>query len=394
MPFGIPNLTWRVRQPMGRPRISEPGKIPQEPPSRVRDRQDRACRAVAAWNAHYAFAKLGVQVHFRTTGGERKSGMKYSVVVPFFNERDSVVRLYRDVKDVMEETCDSFEFVFVDDGSLDNTFSLLAEIADQDNRVTVVRLQRNYGKTEALVAGFDHADGDFIIAMDGDLQHNPQEIPLFIQKLEEGYDVVCGMRVARPGDSLLFKRIPSRIGNFLMAKLTGVPIHDFVSGFKAYRTTLIREIPLYGELQRFLPALAATYGARICEIPIHIAERPHGKSHYGLGRAIPFMFDILTIPFMLRYVSRPMHFFGSIGLMGIGLGGALGAWLMVNLLRGVNILNEHGPLLFFTTVLLLAGLVLVSFGLIGEMLVRHHYQKPRALRDSEVLRITKRHRKL
>ena len=165
--------------------------------------------------------------------------MKYSVVVPFYNEQESVIQLYRDVKDVMEATCDDFEFIFVDDGSRDETFSLLSKVADNDDRVTVVRLQRNYGKTEALVAGFDHANGDYIIVMDGDLQHNPNEIPLFMQKLEEGYDVVCGCRVDRPGDSLLFKRIPSRIGNTLMARLTGVPIHDFVSGFKAYRTKLI-----------------------------------------------------------------------------------------------------------------------------------------------------------
>jgi hypothetical protein len=177
-----------------------------------------------------------------------------------------------------------------------------------------------------------------------------------------------------------------------MARLTGVPIHDFVSGFKAYRTKLIREIPLYGELQRFIPALAVAYGARICEIPIRIVERPHGKSHFGFKRAIPFMFDVVTIPFLLRFVSRPMHFFGGIGMTGMALGGTLAAWLVLSMLRGVNILNEHGPLLFFTTVLLLAGLLLVCFGLIGEMLVRHHHQRSEALRDSEVLRITRRNR--
>lgn len=316
--------------------------------------------------------------------------MKYSIVVPFCNEQESVVDLYRGIKDALEATCDDFEFIFVDDGSRDETFGLLSRIADNDDRVTVVRLQRNYGKTEALVAGFDQAQGDYIVALDGDLQHDPNEIPLFIGKLEEGYDVVSGCRVVRPGDSLLFKRIPSRIGNFLMAKLTGVPLHDFVSGFKGYRTKLIREIPLYGELQRFIPALAAAYGARICEIPIHIAGRRHGKSHYGFGRAIPFLFDILTIPFLLRYVSQPMHFFGGMGLMGIASGGTLAAWLVVSLLRGVNILQDHGPLLFFTAVLLLVGVFLVCFGLLGEMLVRQHHQRSAALRDSEVLRITRR----
>jgi len=316
--------------------------------------------------------------------------MKYSIVIPFHNEQENVTELYHRIVDVMQAFCDDFEFIFVDDGSRDATFPRLSEIADIDSRVTVVRLQRNYGKTEALVAGFDQAEGDFIIAMDGDLQHDPNEIPLFIAKLEEGYDVVCGCRVARPGDSLLLKRIPSRIGNLLMAKLTGVPLHDFVSGFKGYRTKLIREIPLYGELQRFIPALAATYGARICEIPIHIAERRHGKSHYGFGRAVPFLFDVLTIPFLLRYVSKPMHFFGGIGLVGITAGMGLAAWLVIDLLRGANVLQNHGPLLFFTAVLLLTGVFLVCFGLLGEMLVRQHHQRSEALRDSEVLRVTRR----
>ncbi len=318
--------------------------------------------------------------------------MKYSIVVPFYNEQESVIELYRGIKGAMVATCDDFELIFVDDGSQDETFELLSQVADHDDRVTVVRLQRNYGKTEALVAGFDQAEGDCIIAMDGDLQHDPNEIPLFIGKLEEGYDVVCGCRVARPGDSLLFKRLPSRIGNFLMSKLTGVPIHDFVGGFKAYRTKLIREIPLYGELQRFIPALAAAYGARTCEIPIHIAERRHGKSHYGFTRALPFLFDILTIPFLLRYVTRPMHFFGGLGLVSIVSGGTISAWLVMHLLRGEDILRNHGPLLFFTAILLLVGMYLVCFGLLGEMVVRQHHQRSQALRDSEVLRITRRNR--
>lgn len=313
--------------------------------------------------------------------------------MPFHNEQESVVQLYRGVKDVLEATCDKFELIFVDDGSSDDTFQILSDLADHDDLVIVVRLQRNYGKTEALAAGFDHASGDCIIVMDGDLQHDPHEIPLFIQKIEEGYDVVCGCRVARPGDNLFLKRLPSRLGNFIMRKLTGVPINDFVSGFKAYRTRLIRRVPLYGELQRFIPALAAAYGARICEIPIHIVERPHGKSHYGLGRALPFLFDAVTIPFLLRYMSRPMHFFGGMGLLWMAIGGSGAAWLILQLLTGANILNQHGPLLFFCTVLLISGLILLCFGLIGEMLVRHHHERAMLLRDSEVLQVTRRNRR-
>ena len=243
--------------------------------------------------------------------------MKCSVVVPFHNEEKNVTELYVQIKTVMESSTDDFELVFVDDGSTDRTSAILSEIVDLDERVTLVQLRRNYGKTEALVAGFHHATGGYLVAMDGDLQHNPEDIPFFIEKLDEGYDVVCGCRVARPGDSVLSKQLPSRIANWLMARASGVKIHDFGGGYKAFRTELIREIPLYGELQRFIPALASAYGARICEVPIQINERKHGKSHYGIGRLVPVFFDLLTIPFLLRYASRPMHFFGKMGFFGL-----------------------------------------------------------------------------
>ena len=318
--------------------------------------------------------------------------MKYSVVVPFHNEQENVVDLYRNLKEVMEDVSGSFEFVFVDDGSQDDTYELLDQIADNDRRVTLVRLRRNFGKTEALAAGFEEVAGEFVIVMDGDLQHDPRYIPKFIAKLEAGYDVVCGCRIARPGDSLLLKRIPSRIGNWMMARLTGVDLHDFVGGFKAYRTSLIRQVPLYGELQRFIPVLAATFGARICEIPIQIAERKHGHSHYGFRRAIPFVFDILTIPMLLRFATRPMHFFGGIGLTSLTLGLLSVVGMVIEFFRGVNILDEHGPFMFFTTILLLAGLLLICLGFLGELNVRHHYQSAQAPRDSEPLRTIRKNR--
>jgi len=313
--------------------------------------------------------------------------MKYSIVIPFHSEQDNVAEVYRETKAVMEATADDFEFVFVDDGSKDRTFSILEDIANRDKRVIVVKLRRNYGKTEALVAGFDHATGDCVVAMDGDLQHDPHDIPLFLQKIDEGYDVVCGCRIARPGDSLLLKRIPSKVANWVMARLTGVDIHDFGGGFKAYRTEVIRQIPLYGEFQRFIPALAATYGATICEVPIRINERRHGKSHYGFGRVLPTFFDMITIPFLLRYISRPMHFFGAIGFGALTVGSAISAWLLTQLVAGVNLHQEHGPLMFFTMVLILAGLQLVCLGLLGEMNVRHFHQSNTARRDSGVLRV-------
>lgn len=319
--------------------------------------------------------------------------MKYSIVVPFHNEERNVVELYTQTKNVMEALGEDFEFVFVDDGSSDGTPALLRELSDCDERVTVVHFSRNYGRTEALVAGFEQADGDYIISMDGDLQHDPQDIPAFIEKLRQGYDVVCGRRLKRPGDNLLFKQIPSRVANWTMAKASGVDIHDFGGGFKALRADLIKQMPIYGEFIRFIPALASAYGARICEIPISISERKHGKSHYGLGRVVPVLFDLITIPFLLRYASRPMHFFGGMGLIGLLVSFGLAAWLAFErLVMGVTLMREHGPLLIFAGFLAMAALMLFCFGLTGEMLLRKLHQQSPVRRESEALRIVTRYR--
>ena len=246
---------------------------------------------------------------------------KYSIVVPFHNEEENVTALYDRLKAVMEHVGESFELVFVDDGSRDRTYRLLEEIAAVDSRVLVIKLRRNFGQTSALAAGFDHSQGEFILAMDGDLQHDPDEIPGFLAKLEEGYDVVSGWRVQR-GDNFILRRIPSSCANWLMAALSGVRIHDFGTTFKAYRREVIQNIPLYGEMHRFIPALASWYGASICEIPISNPARESGRSHYGISRTFRVFFDLLTIRFLLRYMTRPLHFFGSIGALGVlrGLG--------------------------------------------------------------------------
>src|SRR6202012_2905583 len=191
---------------------------------------------------------------------------KYSIVVPFHNEEDNVTTLYDRLKAVMEQLGETFELVLVDDGSRDRTYRLLEEIAAVDSRVLVIKLRRNFGQTSALAAGFDHAQGEYIVAMDGDLQHDPAEIPAFLAKLEEGYDVVSGWRAQR-GDSMLLRRLPSSVANWAMARLSGVDIHDFGTTFKAYRREVIRNIPLYGEMDRFIQAVASWYGATICEVP-------------------------------------------------------------------------------------------------------------------------------
>jgi len=298
---------------------------------------------------------------------------KYSVVVPFHNEEENVTTLYDRLKAVMEQVGDTFELVFVDDGSRDRTYRLLEEIAAVDSRVLVIKLRRNFGQTSALAAGFDHAQGEFILAMDGDLQHDPDEIPNFLAKLEEGYDVVSGWRSQR-GDNFLLRRIPSSAANKLMAVLSGVNIHDFGTTFKAYRREVIQNIPLYGEMHRFIPALASWYGASICEIPISNPARTAGKSHYGISRTFRVFFDLLTIRFLLKYMTRPLHFFGTIGALGMLSGGGIALWLLIlKIITGQHIVQLHGPMFIVAGVLILAGVQMLGIGLLGELQVRHFH---------------------
>ncbi|HWA92989.1 MAG TPA: glycosyltransferase family 2 protein [Terracidiphilus sp.] len=299
---------------------------------------------------------------------------KYSIVVPFHNEEENVTVLYARLKHVMEQVGDSFELVLVDDGSSDRTYKLLEEIAAVDSRVLVVKLRRNFGQTPALAAGFDNASGNFIFAMDGDLQHDPNEIPHFIEKLEEGYDVVSGWRKERI-DNFVMRRFPSRCANWLMAKLSGVDIHDFGTTYKAYRREVIHNIPLYGEMHRFIPALASWYGASICEIPIKNVHRERGKSHYGIGRTFRVFFDLLTIRFLLKYMSRPLHFFGLFGALSILLGGFFSMLLLGMKIvdPSQHVMDQHAPLFVIAGVLILAGIQLLAIGLLGELQVRHYH---------------------
>jgi glycosyltransferase involved in cell wall biosynthesis len=302
---------------------------------------------------------------------------KYSIVVPFHNEEENVPRLYDKLTTVMESVGDSFELVFVDDGSSDGTFRILQDILAVDSRVTIVKLRRNFGQTSALAAGFDNAQGEYIIAMDGDLQHDPDDIPLFIEKIDEGYDVVSGWRKQRI-DNFVMRRIPSRIANWLMAKLSGVDIHDFGTTYKAYRADIIKQIPLYGELHRFIPALASWLGASIIEIPIKNINRERGVSHYGISRTFRVFFDLITIRFLLRYLSRPLHFFGTVGVMGIGSGSMIALALMaMKVFWGTHVMSAHGPLLMSAAVLIVAGVQLLALGLLGEMQVRHYHEPGR-----------------
>src|ERR1700719_1323589 len=300
---------------------------------------------------------------------------RYSVVVPFHNEQESVRELHQRLSEVMTARYDPVEFVYVDDQSSDATPQILAAIADEDPRVSVLRLKRNYGQTTALAAGFDFASGDIIISMDGDLQHDPADIPKMLETFEStGCDIVSGWREKRV-DNFLLRRMPSRVANWMMAKLSGVNIHDFGTTFKVYRREIIKDIPLYGEMHRFIPALAAWNGAKIVEVPIKNIVRPGGKYHYGISRTLRVFFDIITIRFLMRYMTRPLHFFCPPGLIGIFIGAAILLVLFVEkVFLHESIFVEHGPLLILAMMLCLFGVQLLAVGLVGELLMRTHFE--------------------
>lgn len=302
--------------------------------------------------------------------------MIYSIVVPFHNEEENLPELYRRLTRVMESLGDDYELVFVDDGSSDGTHQLLRQICQLDPRVVGVRLRRNFGQTPALAAGFNQAIGEVIIAMDGDLQHQPEDIPRFVAKLNEGFDVVSGWRQNRQDGFL--RTFPSRIANRLMALASGVAIHDFGTTFKAYRREVLERIPIYGQMHRFIPAMASIEGALIAELPIEDKPRLSGKSHYGISRTFRVMFDILTIRFIVRYLSRPLHFFGGVGAAMIAVSGVLAGWLLFKkLFWREAIFIENGPMLIFAAVTFLGGLQFLGFGLLGDLLARLYYAPER-----------------
>jgi len=296
-----------------------------------------------------------------------------SIVIPIHNEEPSILPLYDRLIRVLDPLRRDFEIIFVDDASYDKSFELLANLVETDGRLKVIRLRRNFGQTAALSAGFDEAQGQIIISMDGDLQHAPEDIPALLAKIQEGYDIASGWRKVRV-DNAVTRKFPSRIANWLMSKASGLDLHDFGTTFKAYRREVLRDVNLYGELHRFIPALASLYGARVAEVPIQNVPRGNGASHYGLSRTFRVLFDILTIRFLLTYFTRPMHFFGMLGLAGTFSGGGILAYLAVYRLLGNEIAIQHGPLMIAGAILLLAGLMMFSTGILGEILMRTYFE--------------------
>ena len=298
--------------------------------------------------------------------------LKLSVVVPFSNEEDNVEEMHRRLREVLDRTGESYELIFIDDGSTDRTGTLLREIYKKDENVVLLKLRRNFGQTPALQAGFDHARGEIIISMDGDLQHDPAEIPQFLAKMDEGYDIVSGWRKDRK-DNALVRKFPSWVANRMMKKLVKVQIHDFGTTFKAYRREVVRGIHLYGELHRFIPALISREGFKITELPISNIVRLHGKSKYGLSRVRRVLFDLLTVKFIVSFIDRPLQIFGPLGLVFGGLGFLVDFALTVGYyFLGWQIRDNLGMLILGVFLMIVGGLF-VSTGLLAEVISRIYF---------------------
>jgi glycosyltransferase involved in cell wall biosynthesis len=298
--------------------------------------------------------------------------LQVSVVVPVYNEVESVPHLLEAIAEVLRTEGLAYEIVAVDDGSTDGTTALLKQLAQDRSDLRAVLLRRNYGQTAAMAAGFHHAQAPVIVTLDGDLQNDPADIPNLLAKLEEGYDLVSGWRKNRQ-DAALTRLLPSKLANGLISKVTGVALHDYGCSLKAYRAELLADMNLYGELHRFLPALAFIEGAKIAELPVNHHARRFGSSKYGLSRTFRVLMDLMTIYFMKRFLTRPMHAFGWFGLISTVVGLGLGLHLTyLKLFLGESI--GHRPLLSLAVLLVLGGLQLFCFGLVAELLMRTYHE--------------------
>jgi glycosyltransferase involved in cell wall biosynthesis len=295
-----------------------------------------------------------------------------SIVVPVYNEAPNAEALVLELRETLDRLTPTTEVVLVDDGSTDETFALLAGAADDDARFRIVRLRRNFGQTAALAAGIDHARGEVIVTMDGDLQNDPADIPRLLAMLDAGYDVVTGWRKDRK-DPFLSRQLPSIIANAIIGATTQVPIHDHGCGLKAFRAEVAKALKLYGEMHRFITAIAGDLGANVVEIPVHHRPRTRGTSKYGISRTIRVVLDLLTIKFLSGYSTRPIHVFGFAGLLatiaGLLITGVLG---FERIFLGTQLADR--PLLLLGLLLVLGGVQLVTLGLLGEMLARTYHE--------------------
>lgn len=295
-----------------------------------------------------------------------------SVVIPVYNEQENVRASYKEVREVLQSMNVPFEIIFVDDGSRDRTVRELIDAGAGDSSLRIIEFRRNFGQTAAMAAGFDNTRYDIVVALDGDLQNDPREIPKMVAKLNEGYDVVAGWRKDRK-DKFISRRLPSMIANKLISYSTNVSLHDYGCTLKVMRGDIARGMKLYGEMHRFIPALAYEMGAKVVEVPVNHRERKFGKSKYGISRTLRVILDLLTVKFLLGYAKRPIHLFGTVGLFSGLAGSAMLAWITYErFFRDIPMGNR--PVLSLSVMLILIGLQFLVFGLLAELLARTYYE--------------------
>ncbi|MBV8772793.1 MAG: glycosyltransferase family 2 protein [Deltaproteobacteria bacterium] len=299
--------------------------------------------------------------------------MDVSIVVPLFNERDNLAPLHDELNQVMERFNRSYELIFVDDGSTDGGLQVLRDLKARDRHVRVIRLARNSGQTAALACGLQHAMGTVVVAIDGDGENDPADIPRLIAKIDQGYDLASGWRTDRWRSATVSRRLPSIAANSLISKITGVELHDYGCTLKAYRGELARRLMLYGEMHRFVPAIAAEQGARIVEVAVNFRPRRAGSSKYGPGRIVRTLLDLMTVKFLTGYSTRPIQVFGLIGLV---MGGIGALWTAILVFEKMVLGSSLGrrPALLLAILLIVVGVQLVSIGLIGEMIARTYHE--------------------
>jgi glycosyltransferase involved in cell wall biosynthesis len=295
-----------------------------------------------------------------------------SVVIPVYNEAPNLAELYRELTETLGASGLSYELLFIDDGSTDEGFTILAGIQAKDPRVRVVRFRRNFGQTAAFSAGFNLARGQVIVTSDGDRQNDPRDIPALVAQLHQGFDIVCGWRKDRK-DTWLTRRLPSKIANWLISRATGVELHDYGCSLKAFRSQVVKPLRLYGEMHRFIPAIASEYGVDVSEMVVHHRARTQGQSKYGLSRTVRVILDLLTVKFLLRYSTRPLQIFGLLGLIMGSVGTLVLAYLSYLRLFGHQSLSDR-PLLLFGILLVFTGVQLLSVGLLAELQARTYHE--------------------
>lgn len=297
---------------------------------------------------------------------------RISIVIPLYNEEDSIPHLWPALDQAIANYGQPAEVIIVDDGSKDRSFALLQEIAAKDPRFTIIRFRRNFGQTAAFAAGFAQARGEVVITMDADLQNDPMDIPKLMAKIDEGYDIVSGWRKDRQ-DRFIDRKLPSMMANRLISNVTDVRLHDYGCSLKAYRRDVLQHVHLYGELHRFIPALASQVGATVAEVPVNHRAREFGRSKYGISRAVRVSLDLITVWFLGTYSTRPIHVFGTLGLLSATGGILIGLYLtFVKVFLQENIGNR--PLLLLAVLLVVIGVQLITMGLLGEMITRTYYE--------------------